>query len=225
MPTRQVKALAFDAYGTLFDVHAAMSHHRAAIGQDAEAFSAAWRAKQLEYTWTRTLMDKYVDFWTLTQEALDFALARYPAVPRTLRQPLLDAYERLDAYADVPAALKVLAGQGKRLAIFTNGTKAMAKAAGTSANIAAAFEAIVSVDTIKRFKTDPEAYGLLHEQMGLALGEIALVSSNRWDIAGATAFGMPAIWLNRSGQTDEYLDLAPVRVITSLSELAAPISR
>ena len=219
MPARQIQAFAFDAYGTLFDVHAAMAHYQAAMGPDAEAFSQLWRAKQLEYTWTRTLMDRYADFWTLTQEALDFAFARYPAIPRTLRQPLLDAYQRLDAYADVAPALKALAARGQRLAIFTNGTRAMAKAAATSAGILPAFEVIVSVDEIRRFKTDPEAYSLLHEKLALGLGEVALVSSNRWDVAGAAAFGMPAIWVNRSAQPDEYLDLAPARMIGGLAEL------
>lgn len=214
-----IKAYAFDAYGTLFDVHSAMAHHRQAMGADADAFSALWRAKQLEYSWTRTLMDRYADFWTLTQEALDFTLARFPNVSRSLRQPLLDAYHRLDAYPDAVPALKVLAGSGKRLALFTNGTRAMAKAAATSAGIAAAFEAIISVDDIRRYKTDPEAYGLVHETLGLALGEVALVSSNRWDVAGAVAFGMPAVWVNRTGQPDEYLDLAPVRVVSGLAEL------
>jgi 2-haloacid dehalogenase len=178
-----------------------------------------WRAKQLEYSWTRTLMDRYADFWTLTQEALDFALARFPGIARSLRQPLLDAYQSLDAYADVEPALKALAHNGKRLALFTNGTRAMAKAAATSAGIAAAFEAIVSVDAIRQFKTDPEAYGLLHETLGLAMGEVALVSSNRWDVAGAAAFGMPAIWVNRTAQPDEYLDLPPALTVSSLSEL------
>lgn len=220
MPTRAVKAYAFDAYGTLFDVHSAMERHRAVLGPDADAFSALWRQKQLEYSWTRTLMDRYADFWTLTQEALDFALARHPAIDRAMRQPLLGAYLSLAAYPDVVPMLKTLAGQGMRLAIFTNGTKAMASAAATSAGIAPAFEAIISIDEIRQFKTDPEAYGLVHETLGLPLGEVALVSSNRWDVAGATAFGMPAIWVNRAGLPDEYLDLEPVRVVASLGELA-----
>ena len=219
MPTRTIEAYAFDAYGTLFDVHSAIGHFREAIGPEADAFSALWRAKQLEYTWTRTLMDRYADFWTLTQEALEFAFQRHPGVPHVLRQPLLDAYRRLDAYPDVVPALKGLASQGKRLAILTNGARAMAKAAATSAGIADAFEAIVSADEIRQFKTDPEIYGLAHETLGLALGKVALVSSNRWDVAGAAAFGMPAIWVNRTGQPDEYLDLPPLRVLRSLADL------
>ena len=220
MPSRAIKAYAFDAYGTLFDVHSAMARHRAALGPDPDGFSALWRAKQLEYSWTRTLMDRYADFWTLTQEALDFALLRHPSIDRALRQPLLDAYRSLSAYPDAAPALKALAGRGMRLAIFTNGTRAMAQAAATSAGIAPAFEAVISVDDIRRFKTDPEAYGLVHETMGLALGEVALVSSNRWDVAGATAFGMPAVWVNRTGQPDEYLDLEPMRIVQSLGDLA-----
>jgi len=219
MPHTRVKAYAFDAYGTLFDVHSAIARHRPALGPEAEAFSALWRAKQLEYSWTRTLMGRYADFWTLTQEALDFALARYPAIPRDLRQPLLEAYAQLSAFADVAPTLKRLAAAERRLCIFTNGTKAMAKSAAVSAGIVPAFETIVSVDEIRKFKTDPAAYALLHEALGLALGEVALVSSNRWDIAGAAAFGMPGYWINRAGQPDEYLDLPPTKELKSLEEL------
>ena len=216
-----LKAFAFDAYGTIFDVHSAMARHRDRLGPDADAFSTLWRSKQLEYSWTRTLMQRYADFWALTQEALDFSLARYPSIDRGLRQPLLDAYLMLNAYADVPPVLKAMAAQGKRLAIFTNGTASMARSAATSAGIVHAFETIISVDVLRQFKTAPEAYALVHEVLGLSLGEVALVSSNRWDIAGAHAFGMPSVWVNRAGQPDEYLDLAPTRTLRSLSELLA----
>lgn len=214
-----LKAFAFDAYGTVFDVHSAMVRHRAAMGPDAEAFSTLWRVKQLEYSWTRTLMERYADFWTLTQEALDFAFARYPSVSRELRQPLLDAYLMLDAYPDVHPVLKALTAKDKRLALFTNGTASMARSAVASAGISHAFEKIVSVDVLRQFKTAPEAYALVHEVLGLKLGEVALVSSNRWDVAGAHAFGMPSFWVNRTGQPDEYLDLAPTRTLAGLADL------
>lgn len=217
--TRSFDAYAFDAYGTLFDVHAAMAAHRAALGPDAEAFSALWRVKQLEYTWTRTLMGRYADFWALTQQALDFCFARFPGVDRALRQPLLDAYFHLAAFDDVVPALTRLRDNGQRAVIFTNGTRAMAEAAARSAGIAGLIEGIASVEDIRRFKTVAEAYALPHQLLGLPLGSVALVSSNRWDVAGATAAGMPAIWVNRTGQPEEYSDLAPVRVIGSLNEL------
>jgi len=214
-----VTAYAFDAYGTLFDVHAAMAAHRPAMGPDAAAFSALWRAKQLEYTWTRTLMGRYCDFWTLTGEALDFALAAYPAVPASLRQPLLDVYFALPAFADARAALERLSAAGARAVIFTNGTEPMAARAAASAGLTDLIEGIVSVDGLGRYKTVPETYALVHERLGCAPGAVALVSSNRWDIAGAAAAGMPGIWVNRSGAADEYADLAPVRTVRSLDDI------
>ena len=124
-----VNAFVFDAYGTLFDVHAAIARHRAAAGPDADRFSEIWRTKQLEYTWTLTLAGHYVDFWTLTERALDFAFARVPSVDRSLRPKLLDAYLTLDAFADARAALSQLKAKGTRLAILTNGTPRMVAAA------------------------------------------------------------------------------------------------
>lgn len=215
----RIRAYAFDAYGTVFDVHAAIHRHRAAIGPDAEAFSALWRVKQLEYSWTRTLMGRYRDFWLLTGEALDFCFARFPAVPRALRPALLEAYFTLDAFADARLAVERVKAAGRRAVIFTNGTRAMAEAAAASAGLAAVFDEIVSVEDIGRFKTVPETYRLVHERLALETGAVALVSSNRWDVAGATAFGMPAIWVNRAGLPDEYADLPPVRTIGALAEL------
>src|SRR5580658_1861114 len=119
----------FDAYGTLFDVHAAIARHRAAAGPDADRFSEIWRAKQLEYAWTLTLAGHYADFWTLTERALDYAFARVPSVDRSLRAKLLDAYLTLDAFPDVRAALASLKAQGLRLAILSNGTPHMLTAA------------------------------------------------------------------------------------------------
>lgn len=214
-----VRAYAFDAYGTVFDVHAAIHRYRVAIGPEAEAFSALWRVKQLEYSWTRTLMGHYRDFWHLTGDALDFCFARFPAVPRDLRPALLEAYFALEAFSDARVAVDKVKASGRRAVIFTNGTRAMAEAAVRSAGLATLFDDIVSVDDIGRFKTVPETYRLVHQRLGLETGTVALVSSNRWDVAGATAFGMPAIWVNRAGLPDEYVDLPPVRVIGSLAAL------
>jgi len=211
-------AFAFDAYGTLLDVNAAIMRHAGALGAEAPAMAALWRVKQLEYSWTRTLMGRYADFWQLTEEALDFVLARHAAA-RPLRQQLLDAYWQLDAYPDAAPALGALKAAGKRAVIFTNGTAAMAEAAARRAGLETLIEGIVSVDAIRRFKTAPETYRSVCDRFGLPADRIALVSSNRWDIAGAAAFGLQTIWCNRAGMPDEYADLAPGRVIASLSEL------
>jgi 2-haloacid dehalogenase len=214
------RAFAFDAYGTLFDVAAAIMRHRDAVGPDAAALAALWRQRQLEYSWTGTLMGRTRDFWQLTQDALDFALASFPAVDPALKPRLLDAYWTLDAYADVEPTLARLAAAGQRLAIFTNGTAAMARGAAEAAGIARHFEAIVTVQPTGRFKTHPETYAHLCRTLALPASAVTLVSSNRWDIAGAKAAGLAAIWCNRAGAPAEYADLPPDRAIRSLVELA-----
>ncbi len=213
------KAYAFDAYGTLFDVTAAMMRHSEALGPNAAAMAALWRVKQLEYSWTRTLMGRYADFWELTQQALDFVAARHPEIDSSLRQELLDAYWQLDAYADAAPALGKLKAAGKRAVIFTNGTFAMAEAAAQHAGLTDLIEGIVTVDTIQKFKTVPETYALVADTLGLAKRDVALVSSNRWDVAGAISAGMQAVWCNRMGMPDEYADMPPTRVIGGLGEL------
>jgi 2-haloacid dehalogenase len=214
-----IRAYAFDAYGTLFDVHAAIRRHAAEVGPDADALSALWRAKQLEYSWVRTLMERYEDFWSLTQQALDFALARFPAVDPAVRTKLLDAYWRLEAYPDALPALTKLKRLGRQLLIFTNGTRAMAEGAANASAVLPFIDEVITVDDVGRFKTHPEAYALLCGRAGLPAAEICLVSSNRWDIAGGAAFGLATAWVNRGAQPDEYRDVGPDRVIESLSAL------
>src|SRR5579863_1143806 len=123
------RAYVFDAYGTLFDVNAAMARHREVAGPDAERFSELWRLKQLEYSWTLTLAGQYVDFWILTQRALDYALARVPSIDRALRPRLLEAYQELDAYPDARATVAALKARGLSTAILSNGAPAMLKSA------------------------------------------------------------------------------------------------
>jgi 2-haloacid dehalogenase len=216
MPAR---AYAFDAYGTLFDVHAAIRRHAAEVGPEADALSALWRAKQLEYSWVRTLMGRYEDFWSLTQQALDVALARFPSVDPAVRPKLLDAYWRLEAYPDVHPALVRLRRMGHQLSIFTNGTRAMAEGAANASAVLPLIDEIVSVDDVGLFKPRPEVYAHLCRRMGLKAADVCLVSSNRWDIAGGAAFGLATAWVNRTGQPDEYRDAAPDRVIRSLEDL------
>jgi 2-haloacid dehalogenase len=139
----------FDAYGTLFDVHAAIARHRAAAGPDADRFSEIWRAKQLEYTWTNTLAGRYADFWTLTQQALDYSFARVPSVDRSLRDKLLDAYMKLDAFPDARDALRDLKARGERTAILSNGSPAMLEAAVAASGLKDLLDAVLSVDGLR----------------------------------------------------------------------------
>lgn len=212
----------FDAYGTLFDVHAAVARAGAALGANREAASQAWRAKQLEYTWTLTLMDESagVDFEILTARALDFVLEKFSAQDAALRRDLLDAYRRLDAFGDVAPALQALKDAGHRTAIFTNGTRAMVDDAIAASGIAPLLDLVITVEPTGRFKPHPDVYAHARCEAGNPdPREIVFVSSNRWDVAGAAAAGFTPVWVNRTGQGDEYPGLAPVTILTGLSEI------
>jgi 2-haloacid dehalogenase len=214
------RVFAFDAYGTLFDVHAAVRRHAVAVGPDAAVVSDMWRTKQLEYTWVRSLMGRHRDFADVTADALDYVLARFPKVDRKLREPLLEAYRTLDAYPEVPGVLAELKRAGARLAILSNGTPDMLAAAVASAGIGAYLDTVISVEDVGAYKTDPRVYQLVVDRLQAAPADVSFQSSNRWDVAGAVAFGFRAVWVNRAKAPDEYPDLPPATVISSLAELA-----
>jgi 2-haloacid dehalogenase len=210
----------FDAYGTLFDVHAAIGRLRAEAGPDGERMSEIWRTKQLEYSWTLTLGGRYQDFWTLTERALDFALACVPSVDKGLKPKLLDAYFELGAFPDARAALRALKAKGHRTGILSNGSPDMLKGAVDAAGIAGDLDGVLSVDAVKMYEPRPEVYRLVTEHFKCQTQEVTFVSSNRWDIAGATAYGFRTLWINRGKAPDEYRDLPPARVLRRLDELA-----
>lgn len=209
----------FDAYGTLFDVHAAIARYRGKAGAEADRLSEIWRAKQLEYSWTLTLAGFYVDFWTLTQQALDFALARVPSVDKSLKPKLLDAYFKLDAFADARAALRALKAKGHKTGILSNGSPDMLSGAVEAAGIGADLDAVLSVDVLKMFKPRPEVYGLVTDRFRCAPRDVTFVSSNRWDVMGAASVGFQGVWVNRARMPDEYTQFVPQRVLSDLNEL------
>ncbi len=210
----------FDAYGTLFDVHAAIGRFRGDAGPDADRMSEIWRTKQLEYTWTLTLAGHYVDFWTLTERALDFSLARVPSVPKTLKASLLDAYFKLDAFPDARAALRALKDGGNKTGILSNGSPKMLKGAVEGAGIGGDLDAVLSVDVLKMFKPRPEVYKLVTDYYKCTPGDVTFVSSNRWDVMASVSVGFHGLWVNRSKMPDEYQDFAPERTLSDLSSLA-----
>jgi len=218
MPTR---AYVFDAYGTLFDVHSAVARHRDAAGPEADRLSETWRGKQLEYAWMLSAAGHYLDFWTLTERALDYAFARCPTVDRALRGALLDCYFKLDAFPDARSALTALKARGMKTAILSNGSPKMLGAAVENAKIAADLDAVLSVDTIQIYKPRAEVYALVTDALALTPADIAFVSSNRWDVMGASAFGFKCVWVNRANMPEEYPEFAPVKVVQNLSALAA----
>ncbi len=209
----------FDAYGTLFDVHAAIARHRHEAGPDADRLSDIWRTKQLEYTWTLTLSGHYTDFWTLTARALDFALARVPSVPAALKPRLLDAYFKLDAFPDARAALRGLKAGGHMTGILSNGSPDMLTGAVNNAGLGSDLDAVLSVDVLKMFKPRPEVYRLVTDHYRCAPGDVTFVSSNRWDVMAAVSVGFTGLWVNRSKMPDEYLDFPPKQVLNDLNGL------
>lgn len=209
----------FDAYGTLFDVHAAILRC-GETGPDAERLSEIWRSKQLEYTWTLTLAGHYADFWTLTERALDFALARVPAVDKGLRTRLLDAYFKLDAFPDARAALRALKAKQHKTGILSNGSPSMLKGAVDAAGIGPELDAVLSVDALKMFKPRPEVYKLVTDHYRCRPSDVVFVSSNRWDVMAAVSVGFHALWINRGKMPNEYADFPPERVLNDLSGVA-----
>ena len=212
---------AFDAYGTLFDVHAAIACLRAQVGPDADRLSELWRIKQLEYSWTLTLAGHYADFWTLTERALDYALARYPSVLAALKPQLLEAYFKLDAFPDARAALRGLKTKSHKTAILSNGSPNMLKGAVGAAGIAADLDAVLSVDTLKMFKPRQEVYALVTDRFQCTPTDVIFVSSNRWDVMAATSVGFRTFWINRGKLPDEYRDFPPRRMLNDLTALVA----
>ena len=209
----------FDAYGTLFDVHAAIARHRDKVGPDADRISAMWRNKQLEYSWTLTLAGHYADFWILTERALDYALAFAARTDKSLKATLLDSYFKLDAFPDARVALKSLRAKGYKTGILSNGSPAMLKGAVEAARIGSDLDAVLSVDVLKMFKPRPEVYGLVTREFRCRPGDVTFVSSNRWDVMAGVSVGFCGLWVNRAKLPDEYPDFPPARTLSDLTAL------
>jgi 2-haloacid dehalogenase len=209
----------FDAYGTLFNVHAAIARFREQAGPDADRMSDIWRTKQLEYSWTLTMAGHYQDFWVLTERALDYALTRTPSVDKALKPQLLDAYFKLDAFPDARAALRALKAEGHKTGILSNGSPKMLKGAVDAADIGGDLDAVLSVDVLKMFKPRPEVYGLVTDHYSCVPADVIFVSSNRWDVMAAVSVGFRGFWVNRAKMPDEYLDFAPAKTLGDLNAL------
>lgn len=214
-------ACVFDAYGTLFDVAAAARHLQDRLGEQWAPLAALWRQKQLEYTWLRSLMGRYADFWQVTGEALRFSLDSLKIRDEDdgLYTALMDLYLRLDCYAEVPAMLRSLRDKGIRRAILTNGSPAMVQAAVRNARLEDLLEVALSVDELGIYKPDPRVYRLACDRLDLPPERVVFLSSNAWDVAGAASFGFRVIWINRFGQAPERLPAGPEATLTSLAPL------
>ena len=214
-----IGACVFDAYGTLFDFNAAAARFEAELGGKAAKLSEIWRAKQLQYTWLRSLMDNYADFWTVTGEALDYALDSVDINDEEIRSKLLNAYLTLDAYPEVPEMLQTLKSAGVRTAILSNGSPVMLDAAVKAAGLEDLLDATLSVEDVGIFKPHRSVYQLAVGVLGISAERVSFQSSNSWDAAGAAHFGFRVAWCNRFGQPEEQLPGKPDVQIKTLAEL------
>ena len=212
------QAFVFDAYGTLFDVHSVVAALQE-VTAEAEAVSYLWRTKQLEYTWLRSLMGRYIDFWAVTEEALRFALRRYDLrLTPDQHAAILNAYLQLSAYPEVPAALEALAPRPS--AILSNGSPRMLDAAVVASGLTGTFAHILSADLVKAYKPDPRVYDLAPKALSLPKEAIIFVSSNSFDVMGAKAYGFQVAWINRTNAHADELGLTPDIILSRLDELS-----
>lgn len=209
----------FDAYGTVFDVTSAAARCQEVLGERAEALSALWRTKQLQYTWLRSLMGVHADFWQVTGDALDAALEALDIADPALRVRLMECYLTLDAYGDVAPAIERLKRAGLRTVILSNGSPTMLASAVDTAALGRHFDAVLSIEEVGVYKPHRAVYQLASDRVGAAPATIAFVSANGWDAHGAAVFGFRSLWLNRTGQPAERLPGVIAEEITSLSAL------
>jgi 2-haloacid dehalogenase len=213
-----VRACVFDAYGTLFNFASATARAADVPEDKRAALTALWRDKQLQYTWLRSLQNRYADFWQVTGDALDFALETLGLNPSS-RESLMDLYLGLEPFPEVPEVLSALRARGFRTAILSNGSPAMLDALVSRAGLAGGFDAVLSADAAGVFKTHPKVYQYALDTLGLRASAISFQSSNAWDAYAASDFGMHVVWCNRYGQRRERLPGSPDFEIRTLSEL------
>ena len=218
--TAEVAALVFDAYGTLFDVHSVSRRAESLFPGRGAALSAAWRAKQLEYSWLRTLMGRYEDFDRVTRASLEWALDSLGIeAEEAAQRAMIEEYRRLATFPEVPAALESLA-RTRPLAILSNGHPGMLEAVVDHNGLRERFRGgILSVHSARRFKPDPAVYRIAEEALGVPRALVGFVSSNGWDAAGAKSFGFRAYWVNRGGAPVERLGVRPDAILKDLGAL------
>ena len=215
------RACVFDAYGTLFDLTSAARRCADVLGAKAEALGALWRMRQLEYTWLRSLTGAHADFWQVTGESLDYALAVHGIADPALRARLMDAFLHIEAYPDAMTVLGALKRAGRPAAILSNGSPRMLQAAVESARLGHLLDHVLSIEEVGIYKPHPRVYELAPRRLGVAAGKICFVSSNGWDAAGAAQFGFNAVWANRGGAPRERLPGELAAELSGLDRLPA----
>jgi len=211
----------FDAYGTLFDFASAVKRCDALPDDRRVELTALWREKQVQYTWLRTMQGRYTDFWSVTEDALEFALDSLNLASPTLRRQLMSLYLTLEPFPEVADVLVSLRRAGLVTAILSNGSPHMLDSIVSAAGLTELFDAVFSADAVKVYKTHPRVYQYALDSLGVRASEVSFQSSNAWDAHGAADFGMQVIWCNRYGQRAERLPGSPRHEIRTLAELPA----
>ena len=214
---KNIKVCVFDAYGTLFDVHSASRKMKDEIGKNYEEFSNLWRAKQLEYSFLREIMNEYTSFIKVTEDALIYAMKTY-SINTELKDRLMDLYRGLDAYEEVSGILKELKERGIKTVILSNGSYDMLNDAVKTSKIDRYLDEVLSVEEIQKFKPNKEVYQMVNDKFNVGNKEVVFFSSNGWDIAGATSFGFNTIWVNRFGKVVDELKSKPNKIVSNLKE-------
>ena len=215
---KNIKAIIFDAYGTLFDVNSAAEKCKDKIGDKWGGFANYWRTTQLEYTWLRSLMKRHKDFWQVTEDSLDKSMKTYE-INSSMRNELLDLYKILSTFKEVPKVLKSLKEKDFKLAILSNGTPSLLEELVKSNNLENIFDNIFSIEEVGVYKPNSKVYDLPIKQYQIRTNEVAFLSANTWDVSGGGNYGYNSIWVNRGNNTFDNLDYIPKHQIKDLSKL------
>ena len=215
---KNIKAIIFDAYGTLFDVNSAAEKCKDKIGDKWEGFANYWRTTQLEYTWLRSLMKRHKDFWEVTEDSLDKSMKIYE-IDTSMRNELLDLYKVLSTFREVPEVLKLLKERNLKLAILSNGTPSLLDRLVKSNDLENIFDDIFSIEQVSVYKPDSRVYDMPIRKYQIEKKEVAFLSANTWDVSGGGNYGYNAIWVNRNNNIFDNLDYDPKYKIKNLSEL------
>jgi 2-haloacid dehalogenase len=215
---KNIKAIIFDAYGTLFDVNSAAEKCKDKIGDKWEAFANYWRTTQLEYTWLRSLMKRHKDFWQITEDSLDKSMNVFK-IDNSMRNELLDLYKILSPFEEVPEVLKSLKEKNLKLAILSNGTPSLLNELVHSNNLNNLFDDIFSIEEVGVFKPDSKVYDMPVKKYKIEKNEIAFLSANTWDVSGGGNYGYNSIWVNRNNNIFDKLDYSPQNEIKNLNDL------
>ena len=213
-----VKAIIFDAYGTLFDVNSAAEKCKDKIGDKWEGFANFWRTTQLEYTWLRSLMDRHKDFWQITEDSLDKSIKVFNIDP-SMRNELLNLYKILSPYKEVPETLKTLKEKKFKLAILSNGTPSLLDELVKSNHLDNLFDDIFSIEQVGIYKPSSRVYDMPIKKYNINKSEVAFLSANTWDVSGGGNYGYQSIWVNRNNNIFDNLDFKPKYQITDLNKL------